>query len=58
MFVQRKVGKKVRLLKVQDQFQFQKLNYFVPKCGKGVRVGYDTKGEKKARVCKKCGAQI
>ena len=27
------------------------------KCGKGVRVGYKMDGDKKIRVCKKCGAE-
>ena len=28
------------------------------KCGKGVRVGYKVDGDKKVRVCRKCGAEI
>lgn len=27
------------------------------KCGKAVRVGYKTEGDKKYRICKKCGQQ-
>ncbi len=27
-----------------------------PACGKATRVGYKVEGDKKARVCKKCGA--
>lgn len=29
-----------------------------PACGKGVRVRYSTEGEKKQRVCAKCGASL
>ena len=29
-----------------------------PKCDKGVRVGYKLDGDKKVRVCKKCGQEI
>ena len=31
---------------------------FCPKCNKGVRVHYNTEGEKKFRVCAKCGANL
>lgn len=29
-----------------------------PACGKATRVGYSTEGDKKIRVCKKCGASL
>ena len=29
-----------------------------PACGKATRVGYKTEGDKKFRVCKKCGASL
>jgi large subunit ribosomal protein L24 len=29
-----------------------------PKCGKAARIGYDVSGDKKARMCKKCGKNI
>lgn len=29
-----------------------------PKCGKATRVGFKLSGEKKSRVCRKCGAAI
>ena len=28
------------------------------KCGKGVRIGHKVEGDKKVRVCVKCGAEI
>ncbi|MBQ7165235.1 MAG: 50S ribosomal protein L24 [Clostridia bacterium] len=31
---------------------------FCPKCNRGVRVHYNTEGEKKYRVCAKCGANL
>ena len=35
-----------------------KVALYCEKCGKGVRVGYKMDGDKKIRVCKKCGAEI
>ena len=35
-----------------------KVALFREKCGKGVRVGYTVDGDKKTRVCKKCGKEI
>jgi hypothetical protein len=29
-----------------------------PKCGKMTRIGYEVKGNKKSRICKKCKSQI
>ena len=29
-----------------------------PKCGKATRVGHAYEGDKKVRVCKKCGAEL
>ena len=35
-----------------------KVALYCEKCGKGVRVGYKVDGDKKTRVCRKCGAEI
>ena len=31
---------------------------FCPKCNKGVRVGFKVEGDKKTRICRKCGSEI
>ena len=41
-----------------DPIYGSKVQRVCPKCGKGVRVGYQIKDGKKVRVCKKCGAEI
>ncbi len=35
-----------------------KVQLICPKCGKITRVGYETKGGKKSRICKKCKSNI
>ena len=35
-----------------------KVALYCGKCGKGVRVAYKVEGDKKTRVCAKCGAEI
>ena len=35
-----------------------KVALFCEKCNKGVRVGYKMDGDKKVRICRKCGAEI
>ena len=35
-----------------------KVQLYCSKCGKGVRVGFNVDGDKKVRVCKKCGKEI
>ena len=35
-----------------------KVQKVCPKCGKPTRVGQKVEGDKKVRICKKCGAEI
>ena len=35
-----------------------KVALYCEKCGKGVRVGAKIDGDKKTRICRKCGAEI
>ena len=35
-----------------------KIQLFCSKCGKGVRTGIKVDGDKKVRVCKKCGKEF
>ena len=54
----RKQGEEGGILKVETPIYAAKVQLVCPKCGKGVRVGYKMDGDKKIRVCKKCGAEI
>ena len=54
----RKQGETGGILDVDGALYASKLALFCPNCNKGVRVGYKTEGDKKVRVCKKCGKEI
>jgi len=34
------------------------LRVFCAKCGRGVRVGFKKQGDKKVRICRKCGSEL
>ena len=46
------------IVKKETPIRACKVALFCEKCGKGVRVGYKVDGDKKVRVCRKCGAEI
>ena len=54
----RKQGEQGGIVKRETPIRACKVALYCPKCGKGVRVGYKLEGEKKIRVCKKCGAEL
>ena len=54
----RKQGDVGGIVKKETPIRACKVALFCDKCGKGVRVGYKMDGDKKVRVCKKCGAEI
>lgn len=54
----RKQGEQGGIVKRETPIRACKVALYCPKCSKGVRVGYKLEGEKKIRVCKKCGAEI
>ena len=54
----RKQGEEGGIIKAETPIYSAKVQLVCPKCGKGVRVGYQIKDGKKIRVCKKCGAEI
>ena len=35
-----------------------KVQKVCPKCNKPTRIGHKVEGDKKVRICKKCGAEI
>ena len=54
----RKQGETGGIVKRETPIRACKVALFCEKCGKGVRVGYKMDGEKKTRICRKCGAEI
>ncbi len=54
----KKSGQKGQIVKSPRPIIVSVVKLVCPKCGKGTRVGYEIKGEKKNRVCKKCGSEI
>ena len=54
----RKQGEQGGIVKRETPIRTCKVALFCEKCGKGVRVGHKIDGDKKVRVCRKCGAEI
>ena len=54
----RKQGETGGIVKRETPIRACKVALYCEKCGKGVRVGYKTEGDKKTRICRKCGAEI
>ena len=54
----RKQGESGGIVKRETPIRACKVALYCDKCGKGVRVGYKVEGEKKTRICRKCGAEI
>ena len=51
-------GQEGGIIKVETPIYACKVQLVCPKCGKGTRVAHKIDGDKKVRVCKKCGAEI
>ena len=54
----RKQGEQGGIVKKETPIRACKVALYCGKCGKGVRVAYKVEGDKKTRVCAKCGAEI
>ncbi|MBR3096534.1 MAG: 50S ribosomal protein L24 [Bacteroidales bacterium] len=54
----RKQGEEGGIIKVETPIYASKVQLVCPKCGKATRVGHKIVGDKKVRVCKKCGAEL
>ena len=54
----RKQGEQGGIVKKETPIRACKVALYCGKCGKGVRIGFQVEGEKKTRVCTKCGAEI
>ena len=54
----RKQGETGGIVKRETPIRSCKVALYCDKCGKGVRIGHKIDGDKKVRVCRKCGAEI
>ncbi len=54
----RREGEKGQRVEVPGKLAVSNVMLVCPKCGKATRLGSKTVGDKKVRVCKKCGAEI
>ena len=54
----RKQGDQGGIVKMETPIYASKVMVVCPKCGKPTRVAHKIEGEKKVRVCKKCGAAL
>ncbi len=46
------------VVEIPRPLNVSKVMLICPKCGKMTRIGYEVKGNKKSRICKKCKSQI
>ena len=54
----RKQGEQGGIVKRETPIRSCKVALYCEKCEKGVRVGHKIEGDKKTRICRKCGAEI
>ena len=54
----RRQGETGGIVKKETPIRACKVALYCEKCGKGVRVGHKIDGDKKIRICRKCGAEI
>ena len=54
----RRQGESGGIVQKETPIRSCKVALFCDKCGKGVRVGHKVEGDKKTRICRKCGAEI
>ena len=54
----RKQGDQGGIIRREIPIRTDKVQLYCSTCKKGVRVGFKLDGDKKVRVCKKCGAEI
>ena len=54
----RRQGENSSIVETDGAIYASKVALYCSKCGKGVRAGYKMDGDKKVRVCKKCGQAL
>ena len=53
-----KQGEQGGIVKKEAPIYACKVQKVCPKCNKPTRIGHKVEGDKKVRICKKCGAEI
>jgi large subunit ribosomal protein L24 len=51
-------GEKGQIIQMPGRIDVSNIALICGKCKKATRVGYEIKGDKKYRICKKCGKKI
>jgi large subunit ribosomal protein L24 len=54
----KRAGEKGQIVEIPKPIPVSKVKLICPSCKKATRVGYKIEGDKKFRVCKKCGQKI
>ncbi|TSC74390.1 MAG: large subunit ribosomal protein L24 [Parcubacteria group bacterium Gr01-1014_44] len=54
----RKQGQKGQIIEVERAVDVSCVQLICPHCGKSTRIGHKIEGKVKARICKKCRAEI
>ncbi|WP_243413636.1 50S ribosomal protein L24 [Pseudoflavonifractor phocaeensis] len=54
----RRQGEQSGIVKKEAPIYACKVQRVCPKCNKPTRIGHKVEGDKKVRICKKCGAEI
>jgi len=54
----KKSGEKGQIVEMPGPLNVSDVKIICSKCGKAVRTGYELKGKKKYRICKKCKQEI
>ena len=54
----RSANDKGGIIKKENKIDVSNVQVVCPVCGKATRVAHDVKGDKKIRLCKKCGADL
>lgn len=57
-FRPKKQGEKGQVIKISAPINVSSVKFICPKCGKAARLGYGIEAGRKARICKKCKAEI
>ena len=53
----KKTGEKGQVLTLPGPIDISNVKIICSKCGKTTRIGYEMMGDKKIRICKKCGQE-
>ena len=54
----RREGEKGQMIDMPHPVHLSNILLYCPSCGQGVRMGAKISGDKKIRICKKCGREI